>query len=119
MADSPGFNYHEGVSGHVLDQDALVQAIVDAITNKDYQAVIKPELVTQEPTHSMDWLKENTQFIAKWQTSFGGSRSARDPAVWVISRKPVLCSMVTRWTWARNSTSTPSSAPAPNPAAGP
>ena len=78
-ADSPGFNYHEGVSGHVLDQDALVQAIVDAITNKDYQAVIKPELVTQEPTHSMDWLKENTQFIAKWQTSFGGSRSARDP----------------------------------------
>lgn len=78
-ADSPGFNYHEGVSGHVLDQEALVQSIADAISSKDDQAVIKPELVTQEPVHSMDWLRENTQFIAKWQTSFGGSRSARDP----------------------------------------
>ncbi len=77
-ATSPSFNYHEGVSGHVLDQEALVQAIADAVANGDYQAVLKPELVTQEPQHSMDWLKENTQLIASWQTSFGGSRSARN-----------------------------------------
>lgn len=77
-AATPSFNYHEGEDGHVLDQDALLSAIVTAMSEGDFQAIIKPELVIQNPTHSMDWLKENTQLRATWETDFGGSSSSRN-----------------------------------------
>lgn len=75
---TPAFNYYEGVDGHVLDQEALLTAITDAMAAGNYQALLKPELVTQAPSHSMDWLKENTKLRSTWQTEFGGSSSSRN-----------------------------------------
>ncbi|MBQ6704214.1 MAG: peptidoglycan binding domain-containing protein, partial [Clostridia bacterium] len=67
-ATTPSFNYHEGVDGHVLDQEALLNSITTAVSEGSFQALIKPELVTQAPSHSLDWLKENTKLRATWQT---------------------------------------------------
>ncbi len=77
-ATTPSFNYHEGEDGYVLDQDALLTSITTALSEGSYQALIKPELVTEAPTHSLDWLKQNTQLRATWQTDFGGSSSSRN-----------------------------------------
>ena len=77
-ATTPSFNYHEGVDGHVLDQEALLNSITTAVSEGSFQALIKPELVTQAPSHSLDWLKENTKLRATWQTDFGSSSSLRN-----------------------------------------
>ena len=77
-ATTPSFNYHEGVDGHVLDQAALLNSITTAVSEGSFQALIKPELVTQSPSHSLDWLKENTKLRATWQTDFGSSSSLRN-----------------------------------------
>lgn len=77
-AATPSFNYHEGEDGHVLDQEALLDSITTALSEGSYQALIKPELVIQNPSHSLDWLKENTKLRATWETDFGGSSSSRN-----------------------------------------
>ncbi len=75
---TPAFNYHEGEDGHVLDQEALLSSITTALSEGNFQTLIKPELVTQAPSHSLDWLKENTQLRSTWQTDFGSSSSLRN-----------------------------------------
>ena len=77
-ATTPSFNYHEGEDGYVLDQEVLLSSITTALSEGNFRALIKPELVTQSPTHSLDWLKENTQLRATWQTDFGSSSSLRN-----------------------------------------
>ena len=77
-SSTPAFNYHEGEDGYVLDQEALFTSITTALSEGSFKALIKPELVTQAPTHSLDWLKQNTQLRATWQTDFGSSSSLRN-----------------------------------------
>lgn len=76
---TPSFNYHEGTDGTVLDESGLVNSINAALAERDFTRTITPQLITQSPSHSLDWLKENTQLRATWQTSFGGSSSSRNP----------------------------------------
>ena len=77
-AESPTFIYHEGVEGHTLDQAALAEQIKACLEKGDYSAEIEPELKTTPPPHDLNWVKQNTQLRAQWQTDFGTSSSLRN-----------------------------------------
>lgn len=74
----PTFVYHEGVAGHTIDEASLVESIKKCLSDKDYSAVIDPELTLTPPAHDIEWIKQNTQLRAQWQTDFGTSSSLRN-----------------------------------------
>ncbi|MEG1547652.1 MAG: VanW family protein [Clostridia bacterium] len=74
----PSFEYHEGSDGYVLDEAALKSEITSALSSGNLTIVLTPDLQLAKPEHDMEWLKSNTQLRATFQTSFGGSRSARN-----------------------------------------
>ncbi len=77
-ASEPEFVFNEGTDGYVLDEEKLYQTIVSLLGAGQTKATLEPELEYTEPELTMEELKENTQFISSFQTSFGGSRAARN-----------------------------------------
>ena len=77
-AATPQFEYADGSEGYVLDEQTLAQEIVTCLKNGEYNATLTPELELAAPEHDIAWVQANTQLRATWQTSFGGSRSARE-----------------------------------------
>ncbi|MDR0840315.1 MAG: VanW family protein [Christensenellaceae bacterium] len=74
----PSFSYTEGQDGYILDEAALSDEILSCLKSGVYQAVLDPELVRTAPAQTLRMLQDVTQLRASWQTSFGGSRSARN-----------------------------------------
>lgn len=77
-ADLPQFEYIEGSDGYTLNEEALASEIAARLEAGELAATLTPELELTPPEHDIEWVKANTQLRATWQTSFGGSRSARD-----------------------------------------
>lgn len=77
-AGEPTFIYHEGTDGYGLDAAALSESISVCLAAGNYTATLEPELVTTKPQHDLNWIKQNTQLRAQWQTDFGSSSSLRN-----------------------------------------
>jgi vancomycin resistance protein YoaR len=74
----PEFIYNEGTDGYMLDENAVYAQIAGLLASGNYTATIEPELNFTQPTTTIDDLKANVQLISTFQTSFGGSRAARN-----------------------------------------
>lgn len=77
-ADSPAFTYAEGADGYMLNQEALFEEILALMAEGQYTATLTPELEYVSPTQTVEEIKLVTQYRAEYQTSFGGSRAARN-----------------------------------------
>ena len=74
----PEFIFHEGVDGYMLDEDALYQNIASLLSAGQLKATLEPELEYTKPQMTIDDVKAHTKPVSSFQTSFGGSRAARD-----------------------------------------
>ena len=74
----PEFIYNEGMDGYRLDENAVYDEIAGILASGNYTATIEPELNFAAPITTIDDLKANVQLISTFQTSFGGSRAARN-----------------------------------------
>ena len=77
--NKPEFIYVEGKDGRVLDEAATVQAVLALIENNELQGVVQPTYTSVAPMTSVDALKENTKFRAKYTTRY--KRSSSDEVV--------------------------------------
>ena len=77
-AASPAFTYAEGADGYMLNQEALFEEILALMAQGQYSATLTPDLEYVPPTRTVEELKLVTQFRSEFQTSFGGSRAARN-----------------------------------------
>lgn len=77
-SDQPEFTYHQGTEGYVLDENAVYDEIAGMLAAGNYTGSLEPALNFAEPTETLDDLKANVQLISTFQTSFGGSRAARN-----------------------------------------
>lgn len=75
---SPDFVYNEGADGYVLDESALYENIATLLSSGNYVTTLEPELDYASPTQSIDDIKAVTEFVSSFETSFGGSRAARN-----------------------------------------
>ena len=74
----PEFTFNEGVDGYMLDEDALYQNIASLLSAGQLKATLEPELEYTKPQMTIDNVKAHTKPVSSFQTSFGGSRAARD-----------------------------------------
>ena len=74
----PEFTFNEGVDGYMLDEDALYQNIASLLSAGQLKATLEPELEYTKPQMTIDDVKAHTKPVSSFQTSFGGSRAARD-----------------------------------------
>jgi len=77
-AGTPTFVYIEGKDGYVLDREALFSEILALMEQQQYTATLTPELEYASPSTTVEDLKLTTQYRSEFQTSFGGSRAARN-----------------------------------------
>lgn len=77
-ASVPTFIYVEGKDGYVLNQEALFSEILALMEQHQYSATLTPELEYASPATTVEDLKLATQYRSEFQTSFGGSRAARN-----------------------------------------
>lgn len=63
------FLYKDGAAGQSVDVDALVNTVVSQVQNGDI-ATIKVPIKPIQPTVTLDALKEQTQLVASWTSSF-------------------------------------------------
>lgn len=77
-ASEPAFTYVEGTDGYVLNEDSVYNDIVSLLSSGELVATLEPELAFASPTLAISDVKANTVFISSFQTSFGGSRAARN-----------------------------------------
>ncbi len=75
---TPDFEYIDGTDGYVLDEATLASQITECLASGVFQTVLTPELQLTTPENSIEWAQANTLMRATFQTSFGGSRSARE-----------------------------------------
>ena len=74
----PEFTFNGGVDGYMLDEDALYQNIASLLSAGQLKATLEPELEYTKPQMTIDDVKAHTKPVSSFQTSFGGSRAARD-----------------------------------------
>jgi len=72
------FTYVDEVTGIDVDAAQLAGLITTNINNGDFSVVSAPAVITN-PKMDVDTLKANTQLIATFTSSFGGSRSLYNP----------------------------------------
>lgn len=77
-ASVPAFIYVEGKDGYVLNQEQLFGEILSLMEKQQYTATLTPELEYASPTLTLEDLQFATQYRSEFQTSFGGSRAARN-----------------------------------------
>lgn len=77
-AEQPEFIFHEGIDGYVLNEDALYADIVALLEAGQLSATLEPSLEYSAPSATLEDIKANTQLVSTFQTSFGGSRAARN-----------------------------------------
>lgn len=75
---TPSFTYSEGADGYMLDQEALFEEIMSLMESGQYTATLTPELSYVSPTYTVEDVQRMTQYRSEFQTSFGGSRAARN-----------------------------------------
>jgi vancomycin resistance protein YoaR len=71
-ADIARFIYTESVDGLILDTDAVFTAVVSQVQSDAYETIAPPVEITPAAV-SLDDLKSQTQLIASWSSSYGGS----------------------------------------------
>ena len=74
----PAFDYREGVDGYVLDEEALGAQITAMLAKGTLTGALKPTLSYASPETTVEDLKAAVQLVATFETSFGGSRAARN-----------------------------------------
>lgn len=74
----PTFNYIDGVDGKVLDIDAALTSLSDAVTSGSFTATIAPEMVYQEPEITVETLKASLTQRSYATTWYGDSSSHRN-----------------------------------------
>lgn len=77
-SSEPAFNYFEGKDGSILDETALAAEIANLLAAGTLQTSITPQLQFAAPLTTIDDIKSVTQLRSSFQTSFGGSRAARN-----------------------------------------
>ncbi len=77
-AAEPQFTFHDGTDGYMLNEDALYQSIVSLLEAGQLRATLEPELEYTKPEMTLADIKAHTRLVSSFQTSFGGSRAARD-----------------------------------------
>lgn len=77
-AAEPEFIFHAGADGYMLDEAALYNSIAALLQAGQLRATLQSELEYTKPELTQDDIKANTQLISSFQTSFGGSRAARN-----------------------------------------
>lgn len=77
-AAGPEFAFVEGKDGYMLNEDALYQSVADILQGGQLKAKLTPELEFTTPANTLEDIKNQTKLIATFQTSFGGSRAARN-----------------------------------------
>lgn len=77
-ASEPTFVFHEGQDGFLLNEEELYRGIVEALASGELVVSMEPELEFTAPTLTVEDVKQQTQLLSTFQTSFGGSRAARN-----------------------------------------
>ncbi len=75
---SPEFVFTQGTDGYVLDEAAVYDEIAAMLASGTLTGTLEPELNYVAPTTTIADAQAMTQLVATFQTSFGGSRAARD-----------------------------------------
>lgn len=71
----PQFEYFEGTDGRMLDEQASADAIIAMIQSGNYEAAAELVYTPVPPETTLDYIKENTQFRAKYTTRYKKSGS--------------------------------------------
>ncbi len=71
------FIYNEQVDGLVVDIDAIYDAVTAQVESGSYETIVAPVEVTPA-TVTIEQVKNQTQMIASWTSSYGGSGHAKD-----------------------------------------
>lgn len=74
----PDFAYYDGADGYMLNEAALYEQIAALLADGQLKAELEPALDFIPSAMTMDGVKAQTKFVSMFQTSFGGSRKARD-----------------------------------------
>ncbi len=78
LSAEPKFIYSEGTDGYVLDEAAVYGDIALMLSSGSYAGTLEPKLNYAQPVATIDGLEADTQLVAMFQTSFGGSSKARN-----------------------------------------
>ena len=69
------FYYTEEVTGMVIDTEAVKTDIIDAVANDDFTAMISAPVTLSDPTVTLEQIKNQTQLVASWTSSYYKHRS--------------------------------------------
>ena len=69
------FYYIEEVKGMVIDIEPVIEQVISAVENNDYSTIVASVEVT-EPDVTIDEIKDQTQLITSWTSSYSDHNSA-------------------------------------------
>ncbi len=67
------FEFIDGEDGRELDVEAISDIVVDYVKREAYQAQIDPSFNYVTPSVKLDFIKENTEFISNFTTTFSNA----------------------------------------------
>lgn len=77
------FVYQEGSNGRSVDMNAVADSVVSQIESGEYFTIEAP-VIDVEPTVTVEYLKQKTQLIASWSSSY--AKHAGSNRVWNVAK---------------------------------